>query len=78
VNKQSDQWRNAPVWVRIGLCGIGSRRTAIKYELSSAAVGCLCLGLSFVNTLFFAGFAMFAAAYLYAVTIRWVDNAGLW
>ncbi len=78
LNKRSEKWAKAPLLVKIGLLSISSRKTALAYEIGSAVLAVM----SVVGGVFFApllaGAFLFAASYWYAVSIRWVDNAGLW
>lgn len=78
IDKEGESWKEAPVWVRVGVWGIRNRKTVLKYEL-----GCFLFGLiGFIGMQFSPVFAFllafWGAAYWYAVSIRWIDNSKLW
>jgi len=67
-----------PLYARIGLLGINSRKVAHIFE-----IGCLILGIaSFIGTFFFHplafGMAFFGSAYWYSISIRWADKNLAW
>lgn len=79
LDKTSQNWQQAPWWVKVGLFAIMKRKTALTYEYTAAALGVLFTVLTlFVNPVFWSGLLLFAVAYWYAVSIRWVDNHKLW
>jgi hypothetical protein len=78
LDRKSEKWGAAPVWVKIGLWGIKSRRTALAFEVFCAAFAMAALVGAFFNPSAVIGSILFAAAYWYAVSIRWVDRVGLW
>jgi hypothetical protein len=78
LNRESTEWGNAPVWVKIGLLFINTRRTALIYELGSLTVGLLSFIAGFFYPPAFVGMALFFSAYWYATSIRWADNSRLW
>jgi len=78
IDKNSEEWKSAPIFVKTGLLCVFTRKTAIGFEIFSVILAILCLLAGFVFTPFFIGTAFFGSAYWYAASIRWVDNSGLW
>ena len=78
IDKKSEEWALAPIWVKFGFWGIRDRRVALRFEQLSFALGFLGTVASFFYPIAAGGPLMFGAAYWYAVQIRWVDNRGLW
>ncbi|QQZ27521.1 hypothetical protein HMY34_01410 [Thiothrix subterranea] len=76
--KERSEWSNAPLWVKVGLWAVPTRNAALLYEKGSAIVGVASFIASFVFHDFIFGTIMLGAAYMYAITVRWVDNKGLW
>jgi transcriptional regulator with XRE-family HTH domain len=81
IDKNTEEWAAAPLWVRIGFWGIRDRKVAIRFEMFSIAVGVAAVFFAgFTNNpeLFAASTGFFATSYWYAVQTRWVDNKGIW
>jgi hypothetical protein len=78
LDRKSEKWGSAPVWVKIGLWGIKSRRTAQAFEVFCAAFATAAFVGAFFHSPAVNGAVLFGAAYWYAVSIRWVDRSGLW
>lgn len=78
LNRESTAWSQAPIWVKVGLWSINARETALTYEKFSFIAGLIAFAISFFIPAAFYGMALFAAAYWYAVCIRWVDQHQLW
>ena len=79
IDKETEEWGCAPLWVRFGLWGIRDRKVVIRWEIASLITGVLCFTASLSGDFqFIGGTALLGAAYYYAVTIRWVDNKSLW
>jgi hypothetical protein len=67
-----------PLWVRLGLWGLPTRASAwafVAISILAAVAGCL-YGLRDPRYFVCGGFLL--AAYLYWITIRWVDRHGRW
>lgn len=78
LDRKSENWGRVPFWVKIGLWGIKSRKTALAFEVFCAAFAMAALVGALFNPSAAMGSILFAAAYWYAVSIRWVDRSGLW
>ena len=78
IDKKSEKWKSAPLYVKAGLLCIGTRRSAMAFEIGTMIFALLCIFGGFLFTPLFVGSFFFASAYWYAVSIRWVDNSGLW
>lgn len=78
IDKETEEWKQVPIWVSIGVWGIRTRKTALTFEFCCFLVGVVGLVASMalpslINLALFLG-----SAYWYAVSIRWIDNANLW
>lgn len=80
IDKNTEEWASAPLWVRLGFWGIRDRKVAFRFEMLSLVLGTASsfAGVAIDTDLFIVGAGGFAAAYCYAVQIRWVDNKGIW
>lgn len=80
IDKNTEEWASAPLWVRLGFWGIRDRKVAFRFEMLSLVLGTASsfAGVAIDTDLFIMGAGGFAAAYCYAVQIRWVDNKGIW
>ena len=80
IDKNTEEWASAPLWVRLGFWGIRDRKVAFRFEMLSLVLGTAgsFAGVAIDTDLFIVGAGGFAAAYCYAVQIRWVDNKGIW
>jgi len=78
IDKSTDNWNKAPFWVKQGLWGVKSRKVALGFEVGSLLIAFVSLLVSFINPEAIFGVLLFGAAYWYAASIRWVDNAKLW
>ena len=80
IDRTTEEWASAPLWVRLGFWGIRDRKVAFRFEILSLALGVASgfAGFMLSTEYFLAGAGGFAAAYCYAVQIRWVDNKGIW
>lgn len=84
IDKNAEYWKEAPLWVRLGVWGIRKRSTALKYEIFCALVGLIgFIGYfhlfgDLYDALFTYAFILWGPAYWYAVSIRWIDNNKLW
>lgn len=80
IDKNTEEWASAPLWVRLGFWGIRDRKVAFRFEMLSLVLGTASsfAGVAIDTALFIMGAGGFAAAYCYAVQIRWVDNKGIW
>lgn len=78
IDKSSEVWKEAPLWVRAGIWGVRKRSTVLRWEIACALVGLIgMIGLKF-NPAFAPILAFWAAAYWFAITVRWIDNNKLW
>ena len=80
IDKNTEEWTSAPLWVRFGFWGIRDRQVAFRFEILSLILGAIGVMAGFAENAeyFLLGAAFFGAAYLYAIQIRWVDNKGIW
>ena len=80
IDKNTEEWASAPLWVRLGFWGIRDRKVAFRFEMLSLVLGTAgsFAGVAIDTDLFIVGAGGFASAYCYAVQIRWVDNKGIW
>jgi transcriptional regulator with XRE-family HTH domain len=80
IDKTTEEWANAPLWVRFGFWGIRDRKVALRFEIFSFTLGAIGVLVGFTQNAdyFFLGAGLFVAAYFYAIQIRWVDNKGIW
>ncbi len=80
IDKNTEEWASAPLWVRFGFWGIRDRKVAFRFEVFSLILGAIGVMAGFAENAeyFLLGAAFFGAAYLYAIQIRWVDNKGIW
>ena len=80
IDKNTEEWASAPLWVRCGFWGIRDRKVAFRFEVFSLILGAIGVMAGFAENAeyFLLGAACFGAAYLYAIQIRWVDNKGIW
>ena len=80
IDKNTEEWASAPLWVRFGFWGIRDRKVAFRFEVFSLILGAIGVMAGFAENdeYFLLGAAFFVAAYLYAIQIRWVDNKGIW
>jgi hypothetical protein len=67
-----------PLWVRIGLWGLPTRRSAWVFVWLSFAIAIGCVAYGFVDRRFSVGGLMTLAALWYYLAIRWVDQHGGW
>jgi hypothetical protein len=67
-----------PLWVRIGLWGLPTRRWAWAFVWLSFAIAIGCVTYGFVDWRFALGGLMTLAALGYYLAIRWVDHHGGW
>lgn len=78
IDKKSEEWKEAPFWVTCCMWGIRKRKTVLKWEIGAALAGLIGL----IGVKFSPEFAylipLWAAAYWYAIAIRWIDNKKLW
>ena len=80
IDKNTEEWASAPLWVRFGFWGIRDRKVAFRFEILSLTFGAIGVLAVFADNAeyFLLGAAFFGAAYAYAIQIRWVDNKGIW
>ena len=80
IDKNTEEWASAPLWVRFGFWGIRDRKVAFRFEILSLTFGAIGVLAGFADNAeyFLLGAAFFGAAYAYAIQIRWVDNKGIW
>jgi hypothetical protein len=67
-----------PWWVKLGLWGLPSRRSAWLYFWLCVVVAGASAVLGFRNRWCFLGTPLLVSAYAYWATIRWVDRHGGW
>lgn len=84
IDKSLESWKNAPIWVRMGVWGIRSRKVALRWEFGAAVIGAVGI-IGIIAAKFHPQFltlsalsAFWCAAYWNAASIRWIDNAKLW
>jgi len=65
-----------PLWVRLGLWGVPTRRIAVAFALVSAGAAFACALYGFVDKRFWAGVVLVASALWYWSAIRWMDKHG--
>lgn len=78
IDKETEAWKQAPLWLSLGVWGIRTRKTAMKFEILCVVVAFVALAVSFIEPTLAILNVAWAAAYWYSVSIRWIDNAGLW
>ena len=80
IDKNTEEWASAPLWVRLGFWGIRDRKVALRFEILSLTLGAIGVFAGFADNVvyFLLGAGCFGAAYAYAIQIRWVDNKGIW
>jgi len=80
IDKNTEEWASAPLWVRLGFWGIRDRKVAFRFEILSLTLGVIGVIAGFAENAeyYLEGAAFFIAAYAYAIQIRWVDNKGIW
>lgn len=81
IDKSLESWKNSPIWVRMGVFGVRSRKIALRWEIGAAIIGLIGIAgivavRSYPQLIVLSAF--WAAAYWHAVSIRWIDNARLW
>ncbi len=78
IDKTTENWQRAPIWVTIGMWGIRKRSTAILIEKLCVLIGVLGF-LAHVTIPKFTPLVVFwFSAYWLAVSIRWIDKEGFW
>lgn len=83
IDKASEDWQNAPIWVSFGLLGIKERKKAmlsISLLLICGAVFYFSLGFSApvsISTFIWASLYITAVAW-FILAVRWVDKQKLW
>ena len=78
IDKSDSSWTSSPVWVKVGLWLINSRKTALAFETFSVIVALVSFVVAFWFFPAMIGLVFFGSAYWYAAAIRWADNRGLW
>jgi len=79
IDKKSEDWANAPYWVKLGFWGIRERKVALRFEYLSIFLAICMLTLDiYIKDWSGPSFAFFLSAYCYAICIRWVDNRNIW
>jgi len=78
IDKKTEEWKRVPLWISMGLWGVKTRKTAIRYEVGCFIVGTIGLFLGSVFSATQPLAWLLGAAYWYATAIRWIDNADLW
>ena len=78
INKEAEEWKSVPIWVSMGIWGIRTRKTVLIFEKTSLLLGIIGFVGGSIFPPLFAFSVFFGAAYWYAVSIRWIDNANLW
>ena len=69
---------NLPLYVRLGLWGIYTRKTALGFMWGCIAIGAASVAIGFYKPVFFFGSALWVSALWYLTAIRWVDHRGNW
>jgi hypothetical protein len=67
-----------PVWVRLGLWRVPTRKTAVAWMWIALAIAVLSLIVSYWVPRAFIGVVMLGAAIWYACAIWWMDRHGQW
>lgn len=78
IDKNSEMWKEAPLWVRSGMLGIRKRHAVIKWEIACVLFGLTGAIGGMFNPLLLPLLGGWGAAYWYAISIRWIDNNKLW
>lgn len=80
LNKNASTWQDAPLWVRLGMLGISSRKTARYLEIFSVIAGTHGLILfSYTTSLAHLSTILFwAGAYWLSASGRYIDVNNLW
>ena len=78
LNKQKDNWRKAPWWVRHSLAGVSSRQTAIRLEQCAVLSGSVGFMSAISEGQFSLLMAFYASAWSISVAVRWLDNEQVW
>ena len=69
-----------PWWVKVSLWGLPSRAAvwAFVWISIALAIGCVCYAALMSNRRMFTGILFLIAAFMYWISIRWVDRHGSW
>ena len=78
IDKTTEEWNKAPLWVSLGVWGMKTRKSAILFEMVCVLIGALGLIGSLIDFRLMPLTFSWAAAYWYAISIRWIDNQHLW
>ena len=75
INKESENWKELPLWFRINMCGIGTRNTALYIEfvvLFAALLGWFIAPAKPLTPI------LFLVAYLQGWLVRYGDRKEVW
>ena len=78
LDKDSSEWANVPFWVGLGMWGMKTRKAALAFEYFCFVFASIAFVASFFYFPLIFASVLWGSAYWYAITIRWIDNAGLW
>ncbi|WP_286267104.1 helix-turn-helix domain-containing protein [Thalassotalea atypica] len=76
IDKESQQWKSEPWWIKFSLLGIKKRSYMIKIEYLMIAIGCISLTL--FDGMEMTAIVAFFGAYTNAKLLAYVDNRRLW
>ena len=78
IDKDAEAWKEAPLWVRMGVWGIRKRSAVLRWELACFLIGFFGLLGMYFHPFMLIFLVFWGAAYWYAVSIRWIDGKKLW
>lgn len=78
INKATQEWKKAPLWVSLGVWGMKSRKSALLFEMLCVLTGTVGLIGSVFDPRALPLTVVWAVAYWYAISIRWIDKEQLW
>jgi len=89
IDKKTEKWKEQPLWFRLSLLGVRSRRTQVFFEISLIVIGIAALyidanvfsglvSMNFEQINRYAAPAFILGAYLTGCSTRYGDNKQLW
>ena len=78
IDKDAEAWKEAPLWVRMGVWGIRKRSAVLRWELACFVIGFLGLVGVYFHPFLLIFLVFWGSAYWYAVSIRWIGGKKLW
>ncbi len=79
INKNSQEWKSVPFWIKLTMFTERSRKNALRSEYAYVAIGILAFISPFFLKCGYIGYTIFwLLAYNQSIAIRWLDNKNLW